>query len=654
MFRSLLLVILVGALIASPTFAAERSAAVREEFRAAYGAALQSTPAPSAADSAALRAYVLYPYVQAARIEQQLNATAVSPDVDLQAAGFLAEHDNEPIAVRLRRAWLTSLAKRERWFDFIANYDASTATSTLRCQYLTAHIATDQTDTLAPQIVERWLTPQQLPEACEPVFRWARERQIVTADLIEQRVRRVLEEGNFQFARLLIAQLPASRAAPLRHWADLLDQPRAAIDRLIAQPQTPVEPQALRAGWTRLARTNVDAAVERYERLIVARKLDATAASQLALPVALSLAWNRRSEALDYFERVQPAHLDDYALEWYARAALWNDDWPRVRQAIAAMSPGQREQAAWQYWLGRAAEQLGERELATTYYEAVIPTDNFYAAMAAARLGRKITPHQESLPLDKDEVARIESLPAFLRARELKLLGLDSEARAEWRYGYHTLTPASKRQAIHVAARWGWFDQAIATASDNEVFFDYELLYPLPYDDEVKAAAKLAGVDADIVYSVLRQESLYRADAVSGAGARGLLQLMPSTARQAAKKWNLRTPSERDLFVPAVNVRLGAVHLRDLLDRFDDQLAVALAGYNAGPNAAARWLPAKPIDADRWIENIPYNETRAYVRRVLWHSIVFGWLRKQRPQDASDWLVQVSAVGAKTRVAERD
>lgn len=652
LFRILVAVVTVTQSLAA--LAAVSPDEVRKEFRAAYDGALQSTPPADVADSEALRGYVLYPYVEAVRIEQQLEigGQVVAPEIDARAAAFLARFGEEPVARRLRRSWLESLADRSRWNELIAEYRPQVATATLHCQYLAGQIALSRTATVPEQIVERWLTSQQLPGACEPVFQWARDRQIITAELIERRARLVLEEGNFRFARLLAAQLPAVRAEPLRQWADLLEQPRNVIDRLIAQPATPIELKALRAGWLRLARQDVDAAVARYDALVKARKLDAAAASQFAIAPALVLSWNRRPEALDFFAKVQPADFDDASLEWYARAALWNEDWPRVRQAVAAMSAAQRQSPAWQYWLARAAEQLGDRELAASLYESVLTADNFYAAMAAARLDRKISPHPQSLPLDEATVERLDALPAFARSRELKVLGLHAEALEEWQYGYRTLSATAKLQAIHLAARWQWFDQAIATATDNKVFTDYELLYPLPYDSEVKAAAKLADLAPEIVYSVLRQESLYRADAVSGVGARGLLQLMPSTARLTAKKWTLQRPSDRDLFTPAVNVRLGAAHLRDLLLRFDGQMPVALAGYNAGPEAAQRWLPATPIDVDRWVENIPFNETRGYVRRVLWHSIVFAWRREQRAQDVSQWLAQVVEGGAPGRVAE--
>jgi soluble lytic murein transglycosylase len=140
---------------------------------------------------------------------------------------------------------------------------------------------------------------------------------------------------------------------------------------------------------------------------------------------------------------------------------------------------------------------------------------------------------------------------------------------------------------------------------------------------------------------VLRQESLFRADAASSAGALGVAQLTPQTARETARRWKLPAPTRADLFDPRINITLGAARVAELLEQFDEQLPVALGAYNAGASAAARWLPPRSTDSDVWIENIPYNETRAYVRRVLWHSLVFAWLETGRPQSTVDWLRKI-------------
>src|SRR5690606_38513747 len=143
-------------------------------------------------------------------------------------------------------------------------------------------------------------------------------------------------------------------------WADLLERPRHEIDELIGAPEKPVMDEALLAGWTRLARRDRDDAIVRYDKLVRVRGLTPEQASRLALELAFALAWDRRPEALAYFAKVLPAHLDDYALEWQARAALWAEDWPLVSRSIAAMSGELRSQARWRYWAARAAEQTGD------------------------------------------------------------------------------------------------------------------------------------------------------------------------------------------------------------------------------------------------------------------------------------------------------
>jgi soluble lytic murein transglycosylase len=129
----------------------------------------------------------------------------------------------------------------------------------------------------------------------------------------------------------------------------------------------------------------------------------------------------------------------------------------------------------------------------------------------------------------------------------------------------------------------------------------------------------------------MRQESLFRADAVSRADARGLMQMLPATAAAVARRWRLPPPPPGGLFDPAVAVPLGAAYLRELLDRYGGQLAPGLAAYNAGTAPVARWQPAQPLAADIWIENIPYNETRSYVQHIFEHIVAFAWVRDAEP-----------------------
>lgn len=613
--------------------------AERAEFMRAYASVENGTDV-NAEPGKALRDYPLYPYLQAARLRRAIIGAPTTDTNDEATENFLTQHGTSPVTRELRYAWLDSLAQRKQWNRFLGHYIDTSADDAQRCRSFSARIDLGKTDGLERDVAKQWLTPQSLME-CEQAFEWLRAKNLLTPELIEQRARLALEKNNTAFAKQMIARLPAERAAPLTDWVTLIERPRS-IDQFIATPSKPIEPAVLLAGWTRLARVDRDGAVARFDTLVRARKFSERDASPYALALALPLAWDRRSEALAYFALVAPADLDDNALEWQTRAALWAKDWSLVARAIATMKPEMRNLARWRYWSARAAEHSNTPDLARQLYRSVLGDDNYYSAMAAAHLNEEVVPRLEKLPLDKTQLREIEELPEFVRARELYWSALRPQAMIEWIRGFQNLSEAARTQAIHMAASWGWYDQAVATATQQRHFNDYTLLYPRPFDREVQNAARLTSLQPELIYGVLRQESLYRSDAVSSAGARGLLQLIPSTARATAKVWKQPRPSTEDLFDPRVNVTLGAAHLRTLVDRFGGQTPVALAGYNAGPNAAARWLPTDAIESDVWIENIPYNETRAYVQRILWHSVVFAWLRSGEAQRTDAWVSRIA------------
>ncbi len=642
-------VAIVVMLMTSVVIAArDPSTTVRQEFVQAIAAVKAGNL--TARDSAALQAYILYPYLQAARLQLALAQANRDPTtLDQSISDFLSAQGNAPAARSLRRDWLLDLATRREWTQFLANLPANTSDAELRCLAATAQLSGASSgangtliDSLGSSLTSLWLNANRLPSACNAPFEWARNNKVITAELIEQRARLALRSGNVMLARELAEMLPRDQAEPLTQWALLIEKPQQSIDALIAKPRIKVEAAALQDGWLRLARGDQDAALHRWSRLLRARGLDKTAASPYALSLALALSWNRRNEALHYFAQVIPADMTEQAHEWRVRAALWSGDWRSARQGITAMPETLRMQARWRYWLARANEQLKDAAAARALYEVLLARDdNYYAAMAAARLQTRYAPHPQPISADTALVQALAQQGGMQRTRELLAVQMPDAAASEWSQAFAALQPGEHPAAAQLARDWGWYEQAIATAARLGLFNDYEFLYPQPYESEVTAAASLSGLTADLIYGVMRQETLFRADARSGANARGLLQLVPETARATARKHGMPVPSADDLFNPAINVPLGALYLKSMIDSFNGQVVLALASYNAGPNAARRWLPPHAMESDVWIENIPYNETRAYVQRVLWHTLVFHWLRTDAPLDSQAWLAKV-------------
>ena len=618
---------------------------VRQTFQSAMAQVAARPFAPAEGDPEALQRYVLYPYLRAARLNRQLallprQDAAPGLPLDDEIAALLAQQGDRPVTRTLRSNWLQSLAARRDWPRFLEHFSVERDTQVaLRCHWMAARVAKGTTGGLVDDLTSTWLTAKNLPDACDPAIAWWRTQGGPGEALTERRARLALAAGEPGLARYLARSLTPERAAPLLQWAALVEQPAREIQALLATPGRAVEPEALADGWLRYARADAVRAANDFPALVQSRQLDARNASQHALAVALALSWSREPRALEFFRKVHEDDFDERAHEWRVRAALWAGDWKEAAAGIAAMPAVLRTQTRWLYWSARASEQLGDLARAREGYAAVIPTDNWYAVHASARLDRTFAPRLEPLGLNDAAMASLAAEPPFDRTRELLRVGMDAEATAEWRDALDALPPPRQVQAVGLASRWGWHHQAIAAAARQKLFNDYDVLYPRPFDSYVRDASRRTGLSESLIYAIIRQESLFRADAASGAGAVGLMQLLPETARITARRVGLPTPTRSQLIEPGVNIPLGSAFLASLVQRFEGETAMATAGYNAGPNAARRWLPpAAPMDLDVWTENIPFNETRAYVQRVAWHAVVFDWLGERKPRPAKDWL----------------
>jgi soluble lytic murein transglycosylase len=295
----------------------------------------------------------------------------------------------------------------------------------------------------------------------------------------------------------------------------------------------------------------------------------------------------------------------------------------------------------WAYWRGRSLELLGREQQARQIFNRLAQENGYYSLLATWRLGERYRPTMRGFVDDLIAQSELLEQRGIQRARELLLAERDAWANLEWRAAVRELEPPLRIQAARLASSWDWHIQAVTILAELDIHDMYELSYPDPYGVLIRRHSRGVGVTDDLVYGVMRQESLFNPRAVSSANAYGLLQLLLPTAREVARRNGLGQPARADLMRPDVNIPLGANFLRELHDRFDGQWLPALASYNAGPNAARRWLPEQPLEPDIWIENIPFNETRGYIQRVLWHTTVYRWRQTGEPQEPTALLQPV-------------
>lgn len=623
-----------------PSLAAELPPAaddpIAREFRAAMQRIRQH--APDLPDSPGLTAYVIHDYLVAARLRRDL----ASPNEDLDGTidGFLRSHSSQPVTHGLRHDWLQSLAERKRW-DWFLPRSAETTDPQLICDRLAGRLATGETAGLAQETLARWMIAQKQPDECNAVFAWLHTQSVVTPELAENRTRAALAADNPRLARDFVSEVPPPRSAPLLQWIRLLESPGAALPLLTMNPGMPVEPDALAAGFSRLSIADSAASEALLPALVRRPDMTPVLEAKLQRAAALGAAYARSPTAVAAFGGLTADPGDLQVHEWRVRSALWARDFAKALTWIDSMPAGLAAQPRWRYWRARALAATSGAAAAAPAYAEIAGLRDYYGYLAADKLNAGYNLNIHSSPNDTDAQAALAGEPGMVRAHALFDCDMADEAGAEWALVVGTAKPAAKIQAARLASRWGWYAQTIATLAVAGEWDDVPLRYPRPFTTSVANAAKDTQIPEDWLFSIMRQESLFRKDAVSRADARGLMQMQPATAAAVARRWHLPAPARDDLFEPSVALGLGARYVRELLDKYRGQLAPSLAAYNAGPMSVSRWLPGDPMDAEIWIENIPYTETRGYIQHILEHIVAFAAMRDAQPPRLSNLLPKV-------------
>jgi soluble lytic murein transglycosylase len=625
----------------APSITADTNA-VRQEYIAAMLRVRQHAQEPP--DSAALIAYPIYDYLLAARYRRDLGTNA-GDELDTAIDTFVQDRPHLPVTRALRHDWLVSLAARARWDWFLPRADDA-SDPTLICDRLAGRLATGSTTGLGADVLALWSTPARAPHECDGVFGWLKTQNLITPAAAETRTRAALSADNLRLARDFAADVPTDRLTPLTQWIHLLESPKSALEQLASEPTTPVEADAMLAGLTRLARGDSAAALALLPRLLARPDTSALAAGRLQRAVALGAAYDHNTAAVAAFRAVPIQANDGDGQEWRIRAALWSGDFQSALHWIEESPESLRSQPRWRYWQARATEATLGSEAAAPIYSALASLRDYYGYLAADRVQQHYDLNMHASADDVAAQTTLASAPGLIRAHELFECDQVDDAALEWATVLADAQPATKVQAAHLAARWGWYNQDIVTLAQAGVWDDLPLRYPHPFASEVARASLLTQLPGEWIWSVMRQESLFRRDATSRADARGLMQLLPPTATAVAHRWHLSPPGRDGLFDASVAVPLGAAYLKELSDHYHGELALTLAAYNAGPQAVARWMPSKAIDADIWTENIPFNETRNYVQRVLEHIVAYGWDHPQQIAPLTPLLAPVQPSAA--------
>ncbi|MEQ6342949.1 MAG: transglycosylase SLT domain-containing protein [Gammaproteobacteria bacterium] len=619
MFRSTkYIMVLLGALWTTLVCATPDIAQQRASFEAAERALKQGNQPEFQRQLSSLGDYPLYPYLLYQDLQPRLDK-ANAPEV----LAFLRDYPDTPLAPRLRATWLQLLAGRNRWDEIVATY-RSTSDVEMQCLYRKALLETGNSTEALRQIDTLWLSGRSQPAACDSVFDAWRATGGMTRDLVWQRLRLTLEAGQIDLARALGRFVVPDEQPWADLWLQVHEKPELTLNLVGFEGDQPVIASILAHGIKRMARSDAARAVAIWDDISTRRAFTMEERNTAQRVLALALVSQKQPGARARLDALTPAQEDPQVREKRILLALNDGDWGAARRWIEQMNEEERTLPRWRYWRARALEQLGLAGEAAPLYTELASGRDYYGFLAADRMSTPYALTHRPLSFPATELAVLEQTPGVMRSREFHLLGRTADSRREWNHVTRDMNEAQLLRAAKLAHDWGWHDRAIFTVARAPRQDDLDLLFPLEHRERVESQARDRDIDPAWVYGILRQESAFVPDARSPVGALGLMQIMPATGGMIAKSLKTRLSNPNDLLLPDTSIRFGAAYLRSRLDTFDNNAMLATAAYNAGAGRVKQWLPQdRVIAADLWVENVPFKETRDYVRRVLTYTVIY-------------------------------
>lgn len=557
--------------------------------------------------------YSLTPYVDYRRFLLDIGERTPQ-EVEL----FIKQFQSLPFSARIRAPYIDKLAANNQWQTLLEFQTNEPRGESYQCHYYNAHYQVGDKQTAFRGAKKLWLSGQGISENCDPLFKAWDDAGLRSDQLILERMLLAFESRNGSLMNYLKKQVRSAEAKQkAEQMKTLFSHPDGAASFAKKHKITVFYQQQSILALKKLARIDVGQAQQQFNRVVEGQKLSTEQAQTLADYIAFRLI-NTDSQPLAKWRDKQIATSQSSVLiERRTRLAIQHADWEGVAQWISLLPETKQDSLRWQYWLGRSELAQGKRTQGNQRLEALIGERNFYSVAAAKELKQSINYPTEILALDRSVVKPYQ--PTLIRIEELIDRDKISAAKSEWRWLLSRVNQEQKQMLAAFASFKGWHHLTVTASITAKMWGNLEIRFPVAHRWWFNFYADKHSIDPITLMSLARQESALDVEARSPVGARGIMQIMPSTAKYTAKKYRLTYQGSDDLYEVGKNIEIGSHYLKGLLEQYDNNRIFALAAYNAGPHRVKTWRARTQgqLDAYAFIEAIPFKETRGYVQNIL-------------------------------------
>ncbi|PSU12443.1 murein transglycosylase [Photobacterium gaetbulicola] len=612
------LVLSVGLLL-SPLMRASTLEQQRERYEQAQVALEDNDLAAYQALRARLDDYPLTPYLDYREFIQTLFAKSPS-----EVEAFIEQYSALPFSTTVKDRYLAHLAATERWENFIEVQPMPPRSQVLRCHYYYAQSKLGNKDVAWQGAETLWLTGKSTHDACDPLLNTWQKAGQRTDELVLDRMLLVYAEGNRARLNYLSKQLGAKSKASGKSVMALFDKPEGVAAFSKRSKVTPFNQNLTVLAYKKLVRSDIAEAVKQFHKTVQGQHFGEAKRQSLADYTASRLMATDDEKLQKWRDNALAKTSNISLLERRIRQAMREDKWDEVKVWVERLPEEAKQTTRWTFWQARLAERAGDQAQAEKKYTQILGQRDFYSAAAATVLGKPITYPVKTAGDAHGEVKEYQQ--TLERIEELIAVDKLLAANREWHYLLRGLDNDKIVSLAAYAATNKWHHLAVQATISGQLWDYVELRFPVAHKWWFDFFSKKRELPVTSMMALARQESALNIEAVSPVGARGLMQLMPATAKETAKKLGRNYEGKNSLFDPGVNIRLGSGYLKMMLEQYDNNRIFAFAAYNAGPSRVSRWRNGTDgrLDVYAFIEAIPFNETRGYVQNILMFEVYYG------------------------------
>jgi soluble lytic murein transglycosylase len=573
-----------------------------------------------------LKDYPLYPY--AATQFYKKNITTVSTDM---VNDFVNQYNDFPLTAVLIQSYLAELTNRQDWNAIVSFTKDTSIASNCRYQYALLQQGNNN-ESVLNTIESIWLTGRELPTTCDPLLdAWAKAGKR-TANSILLRIELAIESNNLKLARYLTNLLDEDYKTIKSNLLGLFDNPRKLQDFAKNIKASTFTKKVVLAFFPRLVRIDTNFAEKLLPQLVKQQKLNKAEHIQLQKSLANSYFNDSATDKQIKWRDNYIAKYHDTALvEKRIRLAIDANDYTGIAYWLTQLKPEDQLKEDWQYWQARVLLKNNKKNEANAVLKKLSANRGFYGMISAQMLNQPYILNNESKTLTQSEISTLknkyDNQTIIKRISELRYWKMLSESSREWQYFLNNKVNNDEYLPLaQYAYIRGWGDLSIQATILGKLWNNWSERLPLMYKDIYNEALKNKSITLSYALAISRQESALDTTIQSSAGASGLMQLMPATAKETAKKVStIAYYSSNQLFEPATNIQLGTYYLNNVYEQNDNNRILASAAYNAGPSRVKRWLKNSngKLDAVAFIDSIPFTETRNYVKNVLVYDYIY-------------------------------